>query len=155
MGRLVKLSLATTSRSSLGWTLRDDVNVLFHSLSCDTAVCHSRHQRPRHYEVISRMIHYTCDRCKRTINQKLELRYQIKMEVQGIGEPDDSSPSDDVDSLSELHQLLEGLQDDDEPQPDDSLSFASQYDLCPRCYRQFARNPLGRELAIAIGFSNN
>ncbi len=101
------------------------------------------------------MIHYTCDRCKRTINQKSELRYQIKMEVQGIGEPDDSLPNDDIDSLSELHQLLEGLQEDDEPQLVEALAFTTQYDLCPRCYRQFSRNPLGRELAIAIGFSNN
>ena len=76
------------------------------------------------------------------------------MEVQAIGESDDALPSDDVDSLSELHQLLEGVQQSDDDSPDD-VSFRTQYDLCPRCYRHFARNPLGRELAIAIGFSKN
>jgi hypothetical protein len=101
------------------------------------------------------MIHYTCDRCKRTMNPNSEVRYQVKIDVQAIGEPDDLSPSEDVDSLSELHQLLDGLQGDEDLSCDDAPSFLTQYDLCPRCYRQFSRNPLGRELAIAIGFSNN
>lgn len=101
------------------------------------------------------MIHYTCDRCKRTISPSSELRYQLKIEVQAIGEPEEGAPSDDADSLSELHQLLEGLQDDSDGDRHEPGSFRSQYDLCPRCYRQFSRNPLGRELAIAIGFSNN
>lgn len=101
------------------------------------------------------MIHYTCDRCKRTINQSSEVRYQVKIDVQSIGEPDKCSPCEDVDSLSELHQLLDGLHDDDVPSTDQPLSFLTQYDLCPRCYRFFSENPLGRELAIAIGFSNN
>lgn len=100
------------------------------------------------------MIHYTCDRCKRAINPVSDVRYQIKMEVQPIGEPCDDLPGEDVDSLSELHQLLEGLQDSDEDSSTET-SFRTQYDLCPRCYQHFARNPLGRELAIAIGFSKN
>jgi hypothetical protein len=101
------------------------------------------------------MIHYTCDRCKRAISPRDELRYQLKIEVQAIGEPETCLPNEDVDSLSELHQLLEGLQGDGDEEHHVTGSFRSQYDLCPRCYSQFSRNPLGRELAIAIGFSNN
>jgi hypothetical protein len=101
------------------------------------------------------MIHYTCDRCKKSISPHSELRYQLKIEVQAIGETEACTPNEDVDSLSELHQLLEGLQDDNEDEVAEPGSFRSQYDLCPRCYRQFSRNPLGRELAIALGFSNN
>jgi hypothetical protein len=102
------------------------------------------------------MIHYTCDRCKRTISPNNEVRYQVKFEVQAIGDSTESSPSEDVDSLSELHQLLDGLQCSDSLSSEEEISLIqSQYDLCPRCYRQFASNPLGRELALAIGFSNN
>jgi hypothetical protein len=101
------------------------------------------------------MIHYTCDRCKRSLSPNAELRYQLKIEVQAVGESEPCTPNEDVDSLSELHQLLEGLQDNGDDEHREPVSFRSQYDLCPRCYRQFSRNPLGRELAIAIGFSNN
>ncbi len=101
------------------------------------------------------MIHYTCDRCKRTMNTHSELRYQIKFEVQAIGETDDTTPSEDIDSLSALHQQLDSLQGDDELSDEPTTSFQTQYDLCPRCYRHFSKNPLGRELAIAIAFSNN
>jgi ribosomal protein L44E len=119
---------------------------------CGTAHVFSQ----RHSRVNRLMIHYTCDRCKKTINQSLEVRYQVKIDVQSIGEPDKGAPCEDVDSLSELHQLLDGLHDDEEQSmPEHALSFSTQYDLCPRCYRLFSSNPLGRELAIAIGFSNN
>ena len=101
------------------------------------------------------MIHYTCDRCKRTIHPSAEVRYQVKIDVQANGEPEDSSPSEDTDSLSELHLLLDGLQRADDISDEETRSCRTQYDLCPRCYRQFSRNPLGRELALAIGFSNN
>ena len=111
--------------------------------------------RTRHSKVNELMIHYTCDRCKRTINQSSEVRYQVKIDVQSMGEPDKCCPCEDVDSLSELHQLLDGLHDDDVLSTDQPLSFLTQYDLCPRCYRLFSENPLGRELALAIGFSNN
>jgi len=101
------------------------------------------------------MIHYTCDRCKKTINQSSELRYQVSIGVQAHGEPDSGLPCEDVDALSELHQVLDGLHDDDKESAEQVPCFSTQYDLCPRCYRLFSRNPLGRELAIAIGFSNN
>ena len=101
------------------------------------------------------MIHYTCDRCKRTMNPASEVRYQVKIDVHAIGQSDELSLSEDADSLSELHQLLDGLGEDEQTPSDEVTSFSTHYDLCPRCYRQFSRNPLGRELAIAIGFSNN
>ncbi|MGV3484414.1 MAG: hypothetical protein ACO1RT_08350 [Planctomycetaceae bacterium] len=89
------------------------------------------------------------------MNPHSEVRYQVKIDVHAVGESDSRSPSEDVDSLSELHQLLDGLADDEQPPSHENTSFLMQYDLCPRCYRQFSRNPLGRELAVAIGFSNN
>ncbi len=101
------------------------------------------------------MLHYTCDRCKRSLHSSADVRYQIKIDVQCIGASDDvDSLTDDSDALSELHQLLDGLQSD-EATPMTSCAVQTHYDLCEDCYRHFARNPLGRELAVAIGFSNN
>lgn len=99
------------------------------------------------------MIHYTCDRCKQKISS-VEVRYLLKLEVQAIADSEETIATDDFDSLSELHQLLEGIQceeDFSDPIP----ASQANYDLCPRCYQQFSRNPLGREIASAIGFSNN
>ena len=105
------------------------------------------------------MIHYTCDRCKRLIDSSSEARYQVAMDVQCIGEPDgnfcrDDCPCDDVDSLTALNETLL-MNEDRDLISETFLPVLRQYDLCPRCYRQFSSNPLGRELAIAIGFSNN
>ncbi len=102
------------------------------------------------------MLHYTCDRCKRSLHSTADVRYQVKIDVQCLAGVDDTCDSlaDDQDSLSELHQLLDGLHAD-EPLPATHHAVTSHYDLCEDCYRQFARNPLGRELAVAIGFSNN
>ncbi len=57
------------------------------------------------------MIHYTCDRCKSMIDPAQRTRYIVHVEVHSVEdhpqEPDDSG---DVDSLSLLHQMLEGIE---------------------------------------------
>jgi len=57
------------------------------------------------------MIHYTCDRCKSLIDSAAQTRYIVQMEVHRVAEL--GAPlvdDDDVDTLSELHQLLEGIE---------------------------------------------
>jgi hypothetical protein len=57
------------------------------------------------------MSHYTCDRCKSVIDSAQRTRYIIHVEVHSVAdqqqEPDDSG---EVDSLSLLHQMLEGIE---------------------------------------------
>lgn len=115
------------------------------------------------------MIHYTCDRCKRQIDTSEQTRYVVQIEIQSAIEEPTMVFNDDVDQLSELHELLEGLHseslDDEsldelmqgEPLGDDhsQLSHQGRYDLCPDCHHQFLKNPLGRDAVMAIGFSNN
>jgi hypothetical protein len=117
------------------------------------------------------MIHYTCDRCKAEIDPAEQTRYIVQMEVHCVGdgdaEPQDSS---EVDSLSELHLLLEGIESEPiesetstassdgrcELASDDTLpTHRAQYDLCPACYQSFLRNPLGRDSALQPQFSKN
>ena len=101
------------------------------------------------------MIHYTCDRCKREINPAHHTRYVVQIEIQSIDEDMICDFEDDVDHLTELHQMLEESCEHAERDSETPLSHRGQYDLCPDCHRQFLKNPLGRENFLAIGFSNN
>ena len=101
------------------------------------------------------MIHYTCDRCKREINPSHQTRYVVQIEVRSIDEDIECDYDDDIDHLTELHQMLEEAVDQGVQESDTPLSHRGQYDLCPDCHRQFLKNPLGRENFVAIGFSNN
>ncbi len=101
------------------------------------------------------MIHYTCDRCKRQINTTDQTRYVVQIEVQSAMEGPITEMDDDVDQLSELHQILEGIADEDLGCDLHESSHRGRYDLCPECHRQFLKNPLGRDAMLALGFSNN
>ena len=101
------------------------------------------------------MIHHTCDRCKREINPAHHTRYVVQIEIQSIDEDSICEYEDDVDHLTELHQLLEEAGSECEHDSDTPLNHRGQYDLCPDCHRQFLKNPLRRDQMVAIGFSNN
>ncbi|QDV41856.1 hypothetical protein Enr13x_16990 [Stieleria neptunia] len=116
------------------------------------------------------MIHYTCDRCKRTIDPETEPRFVVEIDVRmaNVIEPN-SDQGDDLDQLAELHDQLQRelnaelgmcLHDtldeiDDVVCGRDIDEGPEQYDLCEQCYEAFASNPLGRETTVGYGFSNN
>ncbi|MCC9604125.1 hypothetical protein LOC67_26530 [Stieleria sp. JC731] len=113
------------------------------------------------------MIHYTCDRCKRTIDSETELRYVVEIEIRAASCTDanasfhDVSDDDDVDHLAELHDQLQrefNPEHDavlDSCEDDDCIDTTEQYDLCQQCHDAFASNPLGRDMPVGLGFSNN
>ena len=103
------------------------------------------------------MIHYTCDRCKRQIDTADQTRYIIQIDIQSAVDEPKSDIEDDIDQLTELHQMLEGLTEDeiDATEMNSESSHRGRYDLCPECHRQFLKNPLGRDAVLALGFSNN
>ena len=106
------------------------------------------------------MIHYTCDRCKRQINTADQTRYVIQIDIQSATDETKSDVEDDIDQLTELHQMLEGMTDPDmdvaeRDELNSESSHRGRYDLCPECHRQFLKNPLGRDAVLALGFSNN
>jgi hypothetical protein len=55
--------------------------------------------------------------------------------------------------LSELNQMLEQLDLDDELDLEERRSF--RFDLCPQCHRKYLCDPLGAEHLLPIGFSHN
>jgi adenine-specific DNA methylase len=98
------------------------------------------------------MIHYSCDRCNKSINAREEIRYVVRIEVQlAVGERE-SGELDDV-SLEELEQMLGEFEDGVDEGLDEAASEKT-FDLCSRCYSQYIENPLAIE-TMGIGFSKN
>ncbi len=135
------------------------------------------------------MIHYTCDRCQRSIDPDVSPRYVVRIDVEMIATTmDDITDNDSVDFLAELNEALEQESvasamsaETDEPLDylhealsrgddldvafaplTDSTGFSSEqnslppsFDLCPQCYAAYVKNPLSRERALKLHFSNN
>ena len=81
------------------------------------------------------MIRFTCDLCKREIDPEGDLRYVVKIEIYASLDP----------------MVLE----EDSDQIGDDVYQQLRFDLCPECRRRFLKNPLGRENAKILNFSEN
>ena len=102
------------------------------------------------------MIHFTCDRCKRELDSTEDLRYVVKLEVfAAVDLPESNDVEEDRDHLLEIHELLEHLDASGIESSGNDLYRKHSYDLCPTCHRKFIANPLGHELAVQFGFSEN
>jgi hypothetical protein len=103
-----------------------------------------------------RMIHYTCDRCKRAIDPEQELRYIVRMEIEAAMDPaQEQEVADDRDHLLEIDEILERAEANESPDIADEVYQKRRYDLCPQCCRKFTANPLAREKKVTLGFSHN
>lgn len=102
------------------------------------------------------MIQYSCDRCKRNIESGDELRYVVRIEIEARFDGIQDEPDEDRDHLMELHEVLERMEESEENETlDEDVYRRQRFDLCPECYRKYVMNPLGRELAAPLGFSDN
>jgi hypothetical protein len=102
------------------------------------------------------MIHYSCDRCKRTLDPQEDLRYVVKLEVQAVMEPLDIHDEEgDRDHLLEIHEILERLEDDQTDDIGEDIYQRRRYDLCAECYQQFIKNPLAGDVPLHLEFSDN
>jgi hypothetical protein len=99
------------------------------------------------------MIHFTCDRCHCEIDTHHDLRYTVRVDIE-LAVESNKLNLDDADHLMLLHEQMEELSDS-QPSLNGSLPRSLRYDLCANCYRQYAKNPLGREVAMPFGFSQN
>jgi hypothetical protein len=101
------------------------------------------------------MIHYTCDCCKRTINAERELRYVVRVEVYAALDSSADEAEDERDHLQEIQDILERLDDAEDPQIGDEVYLQTRYDLCSDCRARYVKNPLGRLAMHGAGFSKN
>jgi len=101
------------------------------------------------------MIHYTCDLCKREMGSDESLRYVVKMEIYAAFDPVVVDDESDRDHLEEVQDMLDRLDDADDPNIGEDVYQQLRFDLCPECRRKFGRNPLGRDLGKMLDFSAN
>jgi hypothetical protein len=102
------------------------------------------------------MIHFSCDRCKRSIDSEDDLRYVVRIEVEAVMDPlHEHEPEDDRDHLLEIDEILERVDAADCPEIAGDVYQKRRYDLCPQCFRKFIQNPVGREKKVSLGFSQN
>jgi len=102
------------------------------------------------------MIRYYCDLCKRELDPEDDLRYVVKMEVYATFDPMVTDEDDgDRDHLQEIQDILERMEDTESDQVSDEVYQQLRFDLCPDCRKKFVKNPLGRETARVLHFSEN
>lgn len=102
------------------------------------------------------MIRYCCDMCKRDLDPDDEIRYVVKIEISAAFDPQvTDDDEDDRDHLEEIQEMLERLAGGDDDRVSEDVYRELRFDLCAECHRRFLKNPLGREAAKALGFSNN
>ncbi len=138
------------------------------------------------------MVHYTCDRCQRSIDLNEGPRYVVRIDVEVIADvTDDASDEESIDFLAELNETLAYESacmtpsiDASEPLDDlhdalcrgedldhldssfsptihhdgydsENTSLPPSFDLCSQCYAEYTKNPLSRERALKLHFSNN
>ena len=107
------------------------------------------------------MIHYSCEICQRPIHLHSDVRHVVKIEVFPAVE-DDACDCDDLagigeeeDHLEEMQDLLERLDDCEDPRMDQDAARSLRFDLCDACRQRFVKNPLGLKSGTQLNFSQN
>lgn len=98
------------------------------------------------------MIHFSCDRCRRTIDEE-ELRFTVSIEIQVALE--DKSLDLPEDEMDVLHEVLDELNEEEREEVNSFAYQRQQHDMCLECHREYLANPLGCELPLRVGFSEN
>jgi hypothetical protein len=102
------------------------------------------------------MIRYCCDLCRRELDPEEDLRYVVKMEIYAAFDPMATDElDDDRDHLQEIQDILERLEDNQSDHIGEDVYQQLRFDLCPECRKKLGKNPLGREKAKAVNFSEN
>ena len=100
------------------------------------------------------MIHYTCDRCRNLIEND-ELRYIVRLEIEATINDDAEDEKNDLDHLSQIDDLLDDVDAQELEELTQQIYQKRRFDLCRKCFQQFARNPLSADQPVAVNFSKN
>lgn len=105
------------------------------------------------------MIHFTCDLCGKTLVAQKELRYVVKIDVYSALNPMEMYDEElDKDPLEEVSDLMPGAEEMGSAEPEESVDgdfHTFRYDLCPACYAEYVKNPLGRPVPRKFGITGN
>lgn len=101
------------------------------------------------------MVHITCDLCGRMLETG-HGHHVVKIEVYCAHDPALLTEDDlDADHMEEVSQLLEELEESDDPEEIEPTSRQFRYDLCPECRVRFVKDPLSKDTAHKFDFSEN
>jgi hypothetical protein len=101
------------------------------------------------------MIRVTCDLCGKELQSGSDHSYVVKIEVFPLRDPGELTEADlDEDHLEAVSQMLRDSDETTCPSPE-ALEKKFRYDLCPECHAKFVRDPLSRESAPTLDFSEN
>jgi hypothetical protein len=101
------------------------------------------------------MVHITCDLCGKELRPG-EDHYVLKIELFAAQEPAPLTEADlDEDHMEAVSELLQQMDESDEPEVPEPSCKNFRYDLCPSCQKRVARNPLKLETTQKLHFSEN
>jgi len=99
------------------------------------------------------MLHFSCDLCGRSIDHE---RYTARVEVAPAFDPDEVTEEDlDADHLDEIAESLSELESTGDFEADALSPKKFRFDLCPMCWKRYCKDPLGRDTARRLNFSQN
>jgi DNA-directed RNA polymerase subunit RPC12/RpoP len=101
------------------------------------------------------MIHYSCDRCRRSIEPDEELRYSVSIKIEVTIDSSEFESEDERDHLVELNEILDRLDEAERDEISQSAYQRRRFDLCSDCHREYLKNPLALDAAAKLGFSEN
>jgi hypothetical protein len=83
-------------------------------------------------------------------------RFVANIDVRPAFDPDELTEADlDSDNLEHVAKLLHEFEETGIAPVDDSKPQQFQFDLCQECRNRLVRDPLGRDTAKHLRFSNN
>ena len=101
------------------------------------------------------MMHITCDLCGKQLEPG-NGHHVVKIEVFAAHDPAILTEDDlDADHVEEVGQLLEELEEADDPEEIEPATRQLRYDLCYYCRQRFLRDPLSRDASQKFDFSEN
>ncbi len=101
------------------------------------------------------MAEICCEMCGRMLD-RLDTQYIATIEIRPtVGAVESDEEPGDRDHLMELHEMLERAADEDCFDPVEESAEPTEFTLCGECCRRFSENPLQRELAHQLDFSEN
>lgn len=103
------------------------------------------------------MLHVTCDLCGKELDLGHHSSYVVKIEVFAANDPTEITEADlEEDHVEAVSQILRDMDDSGEdPDLIEPTYKHYRYDLCSDCRSKFVRDPLGKEGAQKLHFSEN
>ena len=102
------------------------------------------------------MLHVTCDGCGKELATGAK-HHIVRIEVYTARDPSELTEADlDQDHLEAVAEVIRELEASGETSADlEAPSKRLRFDLCGECRKRYLRDPLGKEAAPKLHFSQN